>query len=45
MCRWMGSHFHDWIDSHGVAFSPSRKVSVQRAGPGLYQVGPGWFNP
>ena len=21
MCRWMGLHFHDWIDSNGVAFS------------------------
>ena len=21
MCCWMGSHFHDWIDYHGVAFS------------------------
>ena len=21
MCRWMGSHFHDWGDYHGVAFS------------------------
>ena len=21
MCRWMGSHFHDWIDYHRVAFS------------------------
>ena len=21
MCRWMGSHFHDWTDFHGVAFS------------------------
>ena len=21
MCRWMGSHFHDWIDYDGVAFS------------------------
>ena len=21
MCRWMGSHFHDWTDYHGVAFS------------------------
>ena len=20
MCRWMGSHFHDWIDYYGVAF-------------------------
>ena len=21
MCRWMGSHFHNWIDYHGVTFS------------------------
>ena len=21
MCRWMGSHFHDWIDYYGVTFS------------------------
>ena len=21
MCRWMGSHFHDWIDCNGVTFS------------------------
>ena len=21
MCCWMGSHFYDWIDYHGVAFS------------------------
>ena len=20
MCRWMGSHFHDWIDYNEVAF-------------------------
>ena len=20
MCRWMGSHFHDWIGFYGVAF-------------------------
>ena len=20
MCRWMGSHFHDWIDYNGVTF-------------------------
>ena len=20
-CRWMGSHFHNWIDYNGVAFS------------------------
>ena len=21
LCRWMGSHFHDWIEYSGVAFS------------------------
>ena len=21
MCHWMGSHFHNWIDYNGVAFS------------------------
>ena len=21
ICRWMGSHFHDWIDYNGVAYS------------------------
>jgi len=21
MCRWMGSHFYDWSDYNGVAFS------------------------
>ena len=21
MCRWMGSHYHDWSDYNGVAFS------------------------
>ena len=21
MCRWVGSHFHDWIDCNGDAFS------------------------
>ena len=21
MCRWIGSHFHDWIDYNGVAYS------------------------
>ena len=21
VCRWMGSHFHDWSDYSGVAFS------------------------
>ena len=21
MCRWMGSHFHNWTDYNGVTFS------------------------
>ena len=21
MCRWMGSHFHNWFDYNGVVFS------------------------
>ena len=21
VCHWMGSHFHEWIDYNGVAFS------------------------
>ena len=21
MCGWMGTHFHDWIDYNGLAFS------------------------
>ena len=21
MCRWMGSHFHNWMDYHGVPIS------------------------
>ena len=21
MCRWMGSHFHNWTDNNGVTFS------------------------
>ena len=21
MCRWMGSHFHDWVIYNGVSFS------------------------
>ena len=21
MCRWMESHFHDWVDYHGFTFS------------------------
>ena len=24
MCHWLGSHFHDWIDYNGVAFSIER---------------------
>ena len=26
MCRWMGSHFHDWIDYNGVAFYQKIKI-------------------
>ena len=29
MCRWMGLHFHDWIDYNGVAFS----IELQEWGP------------
>ena len=28
MCRWMGSHFHDWIDYHGVAFSTIARMGT-----------------
>ena len=27
MCRWIGSHFHDWVDYNGVAFSIEVLVS------------------
>ena len=26
MCRWIGSHFHDWIDYNGIAFSIVTKM-------------------
>ena len=26
MCRWMGSHFCDWIDYNGVAFSTVNRM-------------------
>ena len=35
MCRWMGLHFHDWIDYNGVAFSIGFRIfffSVIRLG-------------
>ena len=37
MCRWMWSHFHDWIDYNGVAFSigPNR---VTRMGLHIYGI-------
>ena len=33
MCRWMGSHFYDWIDYNGVAFSTDR---VTRMGSHIF---------
>ena len=27
MCHWMGSHFHDWSDCNGVAFSTENGVA------------------
>ena len=29
MCRWMESHFHDWIDYNGVVFSTEVQQSYQ----------------
>ena len=29
MCRWMGSHFHDWSDYNGVAFSIVTRMGSQ----------------
>ena len=26
MCCWIGSHFHDWIDYNGIAFSIVTKM-------------------
>ena len=26
MCRWIGSHFHNWIDYNGIAFSIVTKM-------------------
>ena len=33
MCRWMGSHLHDWVDYQGVAVSveKGRTFSAFRA--------------
>ena len=33
MCCWMGSHFHNWIDYNGVAFSI---VRVTRMGSHIF---------
>ena len=33
MCRWMGSHFHDWIDYNGNTFLVDfwdKKILVSR---------------
>ena len=36
MCRWMGSHFHDWSDYNGVIFGV-RKFSLHIYGYQTYQ--------
>ena len=48
MCRWMGSHFHDWFDYNGVAFSiefPAwgRTFSDFRGKTGLHIYGYLWL--
>ena len=32
MCRWLGSHFHDWIDYNEVAFSREFPTELQEWG-------------
>ena len=45
-CRWMGSHFHDWIDYYGVTFfrrdtrMGSHIFRINRPGRLLNQFGP-----
>ena len=42
MCRWMGSHFHDWVDYNVVAVSielPERDRSFLGFGGHKIQVG------
>ena len=34
MCRWMESHFHDWIDYNGVAFS----IELTRMGSHVFGI-------
>ena len=36
MCRWMGSHFHDWIDHNGVAIS-LELLEWQRMGSHIFR--------
>ena len=28
MCRWMGSHFHNWVDCNGVAFPTEFLIDI-----------------
>ena len=37
MCRWMGSHFHDWIDYNGVVFSVELR-RVTRMGSHIFVI-------
>ena len=37
MCRWMGSHFHDWTDYNGVAFSKELSPRVTNMGSTIGQ--------
>ena len=34
MCRWMESHFHDWIDYYGVALF----IRVTRMGSHIFNI-------
>ena len=32
MCRWVGSHFHDWIEYNGVALSTELSTELLECG-------------
>jgi len=44
MCRWMGSHFQDWIDYNGVAFSigPNRVTRMGSHICGISGISKSW---
>ena len=35
MCRWMGSHFHNWVDYNGVGYIFSR---ITRMGSHIFEI-------